>query len=117
MAKYGEGDRRWIVEERPDGANVHNWHWSEKDCLPWAKKRLAELLQNLTVPIGASDGKDEKIASPSSSISICTTDLDSVSGEAYVNIRKGKIIPGYELSISLDVGMCNCFFCFIVRFM
>ena len=102
MAKYGEGDRRWIVEERPDGANVHNWHWSEKDCLPWAKKRLAELLQNLTVPIGASDGKDEKIASPSSSISICTTDLDSVSGEAYVNIRKGKIIPGYELTVSLS---------------
>ncbi|KAA3472922.1 signal peptidase complex catalytic subunit SEC11A [Gossypium australe] len=28
MAKYGEGDKRWIVEERPGGANVHNWHWA-----------------------------------------------------------------------------------------
>lgn len=27
MAKYGEGDARWIVEERKDGTNVNNWHW------------------------------------------------------------------------------------------
>ena len=27
MAKWGEGDPRWIVEERPDGTNVNNWHW------------------------------------------------------------------------------------------
>jgi len=49
MAKYGEGDSRWIVEDRSDGANVHNWHWSEKDCMPWAKTRLAELFQGCTV--------------------------------------------------------------------
>lgn len=29
MAKWGEGDPRWIVEERPDGTNVNNWHWYE----------------------------------------------------------------------------------------
>lgn len=28
MAKWGEGDPRWIVEERPDATNVNNWHWS-----------------------------------------------------------------------------------------
>ena len=27
MAKWGEGDPRWIVEERSDGTNVNNWHW------------------------------------------------------------------------------------------
>lgn len=27
MAKWGEGDPRWIVEERPDAKNVNNWHW------------------------------------------------------------------------------------------
>ena len=27
MAKAGEGDPRWIVEERSDGTNVNNWHW------------------------------------------------------------------------------------------
>ena len=27
MAKWGEGDPRWIVEDRTDGKNVNNWHW------------------------------------------------------------------------------------------
>ena len=27
MAKWGEGDPRWIVEDRPDAKNVNNWHW------------------------------------------------------------------------------------------
>ncbi|XP_011797226.1 PREDICTED: uncharacterized protein LOC105511659 [Colobus angolensis palliatus] len=27
MAKWGQGDPRWIVEEREDGTNVNNWHW------------------------------------------------------------------------------------------
>lgn len=44
MAKVGEGDARWIVEERADGANVNAWHWAERDVLPWAKRRLQELL-------------------------------------------------------------------------
>lgn len=90
MAKFGEGDERWIVEERPDGANVHNWHWAEKDCLQWAKKRLRELLENMVIMEG------------SGGLWISTTELDSVTGEAYVNIRKGKIIPGYELTVSLS---------------
>lgn len=27
MAKWGEGDPRWIVEQRADATNVNNWHW------------------------------------------------------------------------------------------
>ena len=46
MAKLGEGDARWIVTERQDGTNVHNWHWSEKDVLPWARQRIEELVGN-----------------------------------------------------------------------
>ena len=44
MAKFGEGDARWIVADRQDGTNVHNWHWAEKDVLNWAKQRITELL-------------------------------------------------------------------------
>ena len=44
MAKVGEGDARWIVADRADGANVNAWHWEERDVLPWAKRRLQELL-------------------------------------------------------------------------
>ena len=32
-SKWGEGDPRWIVEERPDATNVNNWHWYEQETL------------------------------------------------------------------------------------
>ncbi|KAL4378349.1 hypothetical protein GQ457_02G024470 [Hibiscus cannabinus] len=90
MAKYGEGDKRWIVEERADGANVHNWHWAETDCLPWSKTFFSKLLSDL--PILTGEGN----------LYIKTNKVDKVEGEAYVNIRKGKIIPGYEISLNLS---------------
>ncbi|XP_040967141.1 activator of 90 kDa heat shock protein ATPase homolog 2-like [Gossypium hirsutum] len=38
MAKYGEGGKCWIVEERPNGANVHNWHWAKLIASPGRKR-------------------------------------------------------------------------------
>lgn len=90
MAKYGEGDKRWIVEERPDGTNVHNWHWSETNCLEWARGLLTKLLSDLTLLDGEGD------------LFVRTKTVEKVDGEAYVNIRKGKIIPGYEISVVLS---------------
>lgn len=90
MAKIGEGDKRWIVQDRPDGTNVHNWHWSETDCLGWARTFLSNLLA------------DKSILSGEGNLHIKTKKLDKLDGEAYVNIRKGKIIPGYELSLVLS---------------
>ncbi|XP_022742766.1 activator of 90 kDa heat shock protein ATPase homolog [Durio zibethinus] len=90
MAKYGEGDKRWIVEERTDGANVHNWHWAETDCLPWSKTFFNISLSNLTIVDGEGN------------LHIKTKKVEKVDGEAYVNVRKGKIIPGYEISLSLS---------------
>jgi len=91
MAKYGEGDKRWIVEERPDGANVHNWHWAETDCLEWSKTYFTNSLSNLAI-VSGEEGN----------LFIRTKTLEKLEGEAYVNIRKGKIIPGYELFLSLS---------------
>ncbi|KAF7818938.1 activator of 90 kDa heat shock protein ATPase-like protein [Senna tora] len=88
MAKYGEGDKRWIVEERADGTNVHNWHWAETDCLEWSRKFFTNLLSNLTILDADLFIKIKKV--------------DKLDGEAYVNIRKGKIIPGYEISLTLS---------------
>lgn len=90
MARYGEGDKRWIVEERADGTNVHNWHWAERDCLEWSRARLSALLAGLTVLDGEGG------------LTLRTVALDKLDGEAYVNIRKGKVIPGYELSLTLS---------------
>ncbi|VAI75165.1 unnamed protein product [Triticum turgidum subsp. durum] len=89
MAKFGEGDARWIVQERADGANVHNWHWAERDCLDWSRALLSKLLAGL--PVLSGEG----------GLTLRTTTLDKLDGEAYVNIRKGKVIPGYELSLTL----------------
>ncbi|GAV63974.1 AHSA1 domain-containing protein/Aha1_N domain-containing protein [Cephalotus follicularis] len=89
MAKYGEGDKRWIVEDRPDGANVHNWHWAETNCLEWSRNLLTNLLSDLTILQGEAN------------LFIKTNKVDKVDGEAYVNVRKGKIIPGYEISVSV----------------
>ena len=49
MAKWGEGDPRWIVEERPDATNVNNWHWTEKNADSWSKKKLEELFVNQVI--------------------------------------------------------------------
>ena len=49
MAKWGEGDPRWIVEERPDATNVNNWHWTEKNATPWSKDRLRMLFDGFKI--------------------------------------------------------------------
>ncbi|GAB2295476.1 hypothetical protein Dimus_029642 [Dionaea muscipula] len=90
MAKFGEGDERWIVEDRPDGTNVHNWHWAETNCIDYSRDLLTKLLTGL--PILSGEGN----------LYITLTKVDRVDGEAYVNVRKGKIIPGYELSVTLS---------------
>ena len=78
MAKLGEGDPRWIVEQRADGSNVNQWHWTEKDVTQWVKTRVRELLQNQVIL--------EKRA-----MMIRTTILDKVDGEANLYNRKGKV--------------------------
>ncbi|GBP80662.1 Activator of 90 kDa heat shock protein ATPase homolog 1 [Eumeta japonica] len=87
MAKWGEGDPRWIVEERPDATNVNNWHWTEKNAGPWSKEQLKSLLQDLKI---SKNGIDCKI-----------TEVEKINGEASANNRKGKLIFFYEWDILL----------------
>ncbi|XP_041814902.1 activator of 90 kDa heat shock protein ATPase homolog 1-like [Chelmon rostratus] len=82
MAKWGEGDPRWIVEERADATNVNNWHWTERDVSGWSSERLRQLL--LEVRVGGPEG-------------VCQlTDVSKLDGEASINNRKGKLIFFYE---------------------
>ncbi|XP_055880632.1 activator of 90 kDa heat shock protein ATPase homolog 1-like [Biomphalaria glabrata] len=85
MAKWGEGDPRWIVEDRPDATNVNNWHWVEKNATNWSKDRIKELLLNLKV-------EHEK--------GTCEIkEITSIEGEASANNRKAKLIFFYEFEI------------------
>ena len=43
MAKFEQADPRWIVADRADGTNVNAWHWQEKDCTAWSRRRLGQL--------------------------------------------------------------------------
>lgn len=89
MAKVGEGDPRWVVQNREDGKNVNNWHWSETDCASWAKKHLTALLSDLTV-----------VEDPE--VDFCKTkQVQTVSGECTANIRKGKTIFFYEMEVKV----------------
>ena len=54
MAKWGEGDPRWIVEERPDATNVNNWHWTEKNADGWSKNKLKVTCGHLSVSLSVT---------------------------------------------------------------
>lgn len=87
MARWGEGDPRWIVEERPDATNVNNWHWTEKNATPWSKERFQQLFQDLKIAQGDI---------------ICTIEnIEKCTGEATANNRKGKLIFFYEWELVL----------------
>uniref|UniRef100_A0AC34GF11 Activator of Hsp90 ATPase AHSA1-like N-terminal domain-containing protein n=1 Tax=Panagrolaimus sp. ES5 TaxID=591445 RepID=A0AC34GF11_9BILA len=87
MAKWGEGDPRWIVEERADAANVNNWHWVEKNATPWSKDRLKDLL------IGQSFSKGP--------LNFELTEFKKLEGEATANNRKAKLIFLFEWEIEI----------------
>ena len=90
MAKLGEGDERWIVKEREDGANCNNWHWSEKNLTPWSKEKLTELLVGVAA-----------IEEDSTKGSCKITALEKMEGEVTVQSRKQKKFPLYELELTL----------------
>ena len=84
MAKWGEGDDRWKVTELGEsGRNVGNWHWVETNVLPWSQDRLKALLCS-TVLVDNKDGT-----------TVTTTDDITLTGDAIINQRKGKLISAY----------------------
>jgi len=87
MAKWGEGDPRWIVEERPDAVNVNNWHWVEKNATLWSKDRLKSLFIGKSLDQGA--------------VKVELTEFKKLEGEATANNRKAKLIFLYEWEFEL----------------
>ncbi|XP_068198556.1 activator of 90 kDa heat shock protein ATPase homolog 1-like isoform X2 [Antennarius striatus] len=94
MAKWGEGDPRWIVEERADATNVNNWHWTERDVSGWSSERLRQLLLGVRV-----DGPP----------GVChVTDVAKLEGDASINNRKGKLIFFYEWQLRANWLGTSC---------
>lgn len=93
MAKWGEGDPRWIVEERPDATNVNNWHWSEKNATPWSKERIQSLFNDFKI-------------NDNSAVQCRVVATDRIDGEATANNRKGKLIFFYEWNVVMKWEGC-----------
>lgn len=91
MAKWGEGDSRWRVEDLGEqGRNVNSWHWEESNVLPWSQNRVKELFAPGT---GLVDTED---------VVVVTQGETKLTGDAIINRRKGKVIPAYELELRVE---------------
>jgi len=89
MAKWGEGDSRWIVEERNDGHNLNNWHWVEKNIMPWCKTEIGERFASLVIyngPLG-----EFKFSG-----------LNKIDGSICAHVRRGRRFVMYEYNMSFD---------------
>ncbi|PKU40344.1 hypothetical protein llap_9357 [Limosa lapponica baueri] len=58
MAKWGQGDPRWIVEERADATNVNNWHWSVIG-VPWDSNKQFDCLFDKKINISKKKGEGD----------------------------------------------------------
>lgn len=89
MAKIGEGDQRWIVNDRADGTNCGNWHWEEKDLSTATHEALKEKFKNLELtPDGAA-------------VAVTVKEMSDISGDVTVAQRKGKIMCYFDLKFTL----------------
>lgn len=90
MAELGKGDARWIVDDLGDkGTNVNNWHWREYDALEWSQSKLQEAFSGMEVLPSAPGG-----------LSMTITAVKAT-GDAIINNRKNKLIPAYEIEVTL----------------
>ena len=92
MAKWGEGDPRWIVENRSDAHNVNNWHWREVDSSEWSKDFLKNALKNVKLDDGGQ---------------VCSfTEVSTLEGESSSCVQSRTIKPQQTTTL-------NCFQIFL----
>ncbi|KPA78458.1 hypothetical protein ABB37_06085 [Leptomonas pyrrhocoris] len=93
MAKVGEGDPRWIVSERTDGANVNSWHWEERDLSQHTHEQLKGVFANRDIPI------PQNLSSAVEYLKI--EEVSEIAGDVTVAQRKGKMMCYFELKLQL----------------
>ncbi|GMG18987.1 unnamed protein product [Ambrosiozyma monospora] len=68
--------------------NPNNWHWIDKNCLPWAKQYFENNLKG--------------ISTKTPEYEIMITEVKSVTGDCDVTQRKGKVKCLFELNVSFN---------------
>ncbi|ODV97057.1 hypothetical protein PACTADRAFT_39340 [Pachysolen tannophilus NRRL Y-2460] len=68
--------------------NPNNWHWLDKNCLPWSKTYLEEKLGN-------TEFKNDKFQ-------VILTKVSSVTGDCDVTQRKGQTRCIFDLQLEFE---------------
>eukprot|EP00796_Vickermania_ingenoplastis_P012516 gene12516-8571_t len=89
MAKVGEGDPRWIVNERKDGANVNAWHWEERDLSEHTKQSITKALTNKKFAENVDDVEYIQVE-----------EVADFSGDVTVAQRKGRMMCYFEIKFT-----------------
>ncbi|CAK7892869.1 hsp90 co-chaperone Hch1p [[Candida] anglica] len=70
--------------------NPNNWHWVDKNCLPWSKNYFDNEIIDTKV--------ENEI------ITVTLTGVDSVTGDCDVTQRKGKVLCIYDMKVTFSVS-------------
>jgi activator of HSP90 ATPase len=89
MAKIGEGDSRWIVNDRTDGKNCGNWHWEEKDLSAITHDALREKFKGMV------------LCENRGGLSVTLKEVSDISGDVSVAQRKGKIMCYFDIKFTI----------------
>lgn len=73
--------------------NPNNWHWVDKDTLPWTRQYFDERFADFQVPSDAQQ------------LVVVVTGVNSVQGDSNVSQRKGKVICYFDLNLSFNVAV------------
>jgi len=66
--------------------NIHGWHWEEKNYSAWAEPRLRSIM---TFTHSGPEGVEVDFR------------VDSLKGEAFKNVRKGKLRSSFQYTLVL----------------
>ncbi|CAK9440135.1 uncharacterized protein LODBEIA_P42350 [Lodderomyces beijingensis] len=70
--------------------NPNNWHWIDKNCLPWSKDYFQANIKDTTF-----ENEQYKFI---------ITEVDSVTGDCDVTQRKGKVLCIYDMRLEFSVS-------------
>lgn len=71
--------------------NPNNWHWTDKNCITWAREYFQERLTGLNT----GDAQDKLYSE--------INNVTSIDGDCEVNQRKGKVISLFDLNMVLSI--------------
>lgn len=75
--------------------NPNNWHWVDKNTLPWTKDYFNEKL------------KDFEVKNEESSVVYKIVEINKINGDSNVSQRKGKPICYFDLNMELKLTVAS----------